>query len=68
MSRDEPDRNLRYQAHDRLPGGLALGSGAQLVVLGIIGLVAFSTVVTRTMSTWSTTTSTGIQQEAATCR
>ncbi len=49
---DEPDRNLRYQAHDRLPGGLALGSGAQLVVPGIIGLVAFSTVVTRTMSTW----------------
>ena len=47
MRRNDRDRDLRYQAHDRLPSGLALGSGAQLVVLGITGLVAFSTVVTR---------------------
>ena len=47
MSHSNRDRDLRYQPHDRIPGGLALGSGGQLVVLGIIGLVAFSTVVSR---------------------
>ena len=47
MSHSNRDRGLRYQPHDRLPGGLALGTGGQLVVLGIIGLVAFSTVVSR---------------------
>ena len=47
MSRGGRDRSLRYQARDHIPGGLALVSGAQIVVLGITGLVAFSTVVTR---------------------
>ena len=41
------DRDLRYQPDERPPNGFVLGCGAQLVVLGITGLVAFSTIVVR---------------------
>ena len=42
-----PERNVRYQPDERPPGGVVLGSGVQLVVLGIIGLVAIPTIVIR---------------------
>ena len=41
------ERNVRYQPDERPPGGVVLGSGVQLVVLCIIGLVAFPTIVVR---------------------
>ncbi len=47
MSRKDRDRDLRYQPDERPPGGFVLGCGAQLVVLGITGLVAFPTIVVR---------------------
>ncbi len=47
MSRKGRDRDLRYQPDERPPGGFVLGCGAQLVVLGITGLVAFPTIVVR---------------------
>ena len=42
-----PERNVRYQPDERPPAGVVLGSGVQLVVLGIIGLVAIPTIVIR---------------------
>lgn len=47
MSAGDADRLLRYQPDDRPPAGLVLGSGLQIVVLGITGLVAFPTIVVR---------------------
>ena len=47
MSRNSRNRELRYQPDERPPGGFVLGCGAQLVVLGITGLVAFPTIVVR---------------------
>ena len=41
------ERSVRYQPDERPPGGVVLGCGAQLVVLGITGLVAFPTIVIR---------------------
>ena len=41
------ERNVRYQPDERPPRGVVLGCGVQLVVLGIIGLVAFPTIVVR---------------------
>ena len=41
------ERDVRYQPDERPPGGVVLGSGVQLVVLCIIGLVAFPTIVVR---------------------
>ena len=41
------ERSVRYQPDERPPGGVVLGSGAQIVALGIIGLVAFPTIVIR---------------------
>ena len=43
----DEDRNLRYEPGERPPGGIVLGSGVQLVVLGIAGLIAFPTIVIR---------------------
>ena len=40
-------RELRYEPGERPPVGLVLGSGFQLVVLGIAGLIAFPTIVIR---------------------
>ena len=40
-----PERSVRYQPDERPPGGVVLGNGVQLVVLGIIGLVAFPEIV-----------------------
>ena len=45
MSRGDGDRDLRYEPDDHPPRGLVLGSGLQIVVLGITGLVAFPTIV-----------------------
>ena len=39
------ERAVRYQPDERPPGGVVLGSGAQIVVLGITGLVAFPTIL-----------------------
>ena len=39
------ERSVRYQPDERPPGGVVLGSGAQIVVLGITGLVAFPTIL-----------------------
>ena len=47
MSRRSRNRDLRYQPDERPPDGFVLGCGAQLVVLGITGLVAFPTIVVR---------------------
>ena len=42
-----PERDVRYQPDERPPGGVVLGSGVQLVVLGIVGLIAIPTIVIR---------------------
>ncbi len=47
MSRRDQERDLRYQPDERPPSGFVLACGAQLVVLGITGLVAFPTIVIR---------------------
>ena len=39
------ERNVRYQPDEHPPRGLVLGCGAQSVILGITGLVAFPTIM-----------------------
>ena len=41
------DQDLIYEPEDRPPTGLVLGSSAQLVALGITGLIAFPAIVIR---------------------
>ena len=49
MSASNPDAEpgVRFEPDERTPGGLAVGGGAQLVVLGITGLVLIPTTVIR---------------------
>ena len=45
MSRTDRDKGVRFEPDERPPRGVVLGCGAQSVVLGITGLVAFPTIM-----------------------